>query len=105
MNKKHSILVNTWQTKSRPWIMKYDDTEIDLKKLIEKLEKLPPRVHTPKSFTEVSLPRYYLIVIENDEIIDIIGVTSYQGYTKWSYRNDYWHPWIIEKIVEALKKV
>ena len=106
------IVVNTWQTRSRPWvyyIIGGVDIKIDVKKLIEKLEKLPTRVNVPPNFTEISLPRYYLItlIITNDdyEVVDIIGVRSYLGYTKWSFNNGYWHPWVIDKIIENLKKV
>jgi len=116
------LLVNTWRTKGTPWLVKVPSTPdyyIDAIKLMtkERLENiknlvlsLPAKVVTPKSYTELSLPRYYLIILDEDEkeIIDVIGVKLKEYCplcpTKWSYKLGYWHPQIQILIAEALDK-
>ncbi|RLG84701.1 MAG: hypothetical protein DRO39_07250 [Thermoprotei archaeon] len=109
------IVVNVWITKSTPWTCKiYDpiretlddmpDCDHNLNEIINMLQQLPVRVALPKHFSVLSLPRYYLIVIDNDRIVDVIGIRRNKTPTKWSYRLGYWHPIITRHIIDAIAR-
>jgi len=117
MTREMQIIINTWITKSTPWICKIYDpiretlddmpecSPDDMNKVVDKLRQLPVRVALPKHFSVLSLPRYYLIVIDNDKIVDIIGIRRNKTPTKWSYRLGYWHPIITRHIIDAIHRV
>lgn len=110
---KMKIIINTWRTKRTPWLIKiYDPTQPtldtmpdydfnEINELIDLIKTSPTRVSTPERFSILSLPRYYLIVI-NDGIVDIIGIRRDKIMTKWSYRLGYWHPLCQDIIIKCL---
>jgi len=76
---------------------------------------LPARVCIPKTFTHLSLPRYYLLLIKPvffkeervnpiDYVVvkDILGIRRSGAPTKWSYSIGYWHPLIQFRIAAAI---
>jgi hypothetical protein len=106
-----AVVVNTIPSKSVSWKIKstvseHRDKDFDLE-FIEKLRgavlRLPARVSLPRYVSLLSLPRYYLIVLDEDfNIIDIVGVRADMSPTKWSYRLGYWHPRCQLDIARAL---
>ena len=115
------IVVNTWPTKRVPWLVKrYEphrptlddmpDAELDdewVWAIIDAVLTLRPRISLPPNFSRLSLPRYYLVSIEECEGLigaaDIIGIRATIRPTKWSYLLGYWHPWCQIEIAKALK--
>jgi hypothetical protein len=116
------LIVNTWRTKSTPWLVLIPttpDTYVDalkfmtkerLKNIRDLIASLPARINTPKHYSILSLPRYYLIATNEEEnnIIDIIGIKMKEHCrlcpTKWSYKLGYWHPTIQTLITKTLDK-
>jgi len=109
-------VVNTWVTKNTPWILKIYSTlsaksldelpEADPKTvndLINVIERMKVKVNIPCS--GVATPRYYLIVTDNAELIDIIGIKRNLTPTRWSYNYGYWHPQCQIDILNTLKKL
>ena len=115
------VVVNTWTTKTTSWILKpyevhyptlADIPDIDfepefVKALIEAVLELKPKINIPKSFTMLTLPRYYLIVLTEHEgligVVDIIGIRNTFRPTKWGYLTGYWHPQCQLDIASALR--
>jgi len=122
-------VVNTYPSNSTPWTIKAFDpihkhlnnmpNALDVVNadvvadLADKIMKLPSRINTPKTFTTLSFPRYYLVDVDDDidddgrivikKINDIIGIRADLSPTKWSYRVGYWHPKINIIIADVLK--
>ena len=112
------FIVNIWQTKNTPWIIKYFDfantiddmQEADydydniskLRDLIAQLKVF--RISLPTHFSELSLPRYYLIAVNNETVTNIVGIRRNLIPTKWGYHFGYWHPIIQVALEKALDK-
>lgn len=103
------VVVNTWPTKSTPWIVQEPAPPRSvLEKILEKVEELPVIVDVPASFSELSMPRYFLIryrLNDNDvKIVEIVGIKRDRSPTKWGYKIGYWHPACQIFISRALRK-
>ena len=113
----YQIVVNTWQTKSTPWTVKWYDGiadgvdklpdvregEVDFVELASAIERMPVKIWLPPTFS--GIPRYYLIAFQDARtIVDIIGIRNDLTPTKWSYTKGYWHPQCNVAIANTLRK-
>ena len=121
------IVINTAPSKSTPWTIKVYDLYVcngllnncidlenpdELRQLRELIAKLPAVINIPRLFTELSTPRYYLVVAELNtknevritKIIDVIGIRADLSPTKWSYRVGYWHPICQHEIISTIDR-
>jgi hypothetical protein len=109
------VIVNTWVTKTTPWVTNPNLTQEQIASLMGALEEFAsdPRnwkENTPEHFESTGIPRYYAIYITKlGDISRIIGVraTSWGWFAlKWgtppSY--PYWSAVIFNYIFSALDK-
>lgn len=104
------LIVNTFPTKRIPHIFFsvdgvpfYPSKKESVELLLSKILSLPARYNPPRSYSILSFPRYYMIVV--DDIVDIIGVRLRNHNifpTKWGYRVGFWHPHIHILIIDAI---
>jgi hypothetical protein len=84
----------------------YDFTPEFVSNLEQAVLRLPVKVSLPRFAAPLSLPRYYLLVLENKsgtiEIREIVGIKADLTPTKWSYHLGYWHPACQHRIARAL---
>jgi hypothetical protein len=111
-----AIVVNTVPSKNVSWRIKnvgseHKDGDFDpefIERLREAVLRLPTRVSLPRFVSQLSLPRYYLIVLgdlDALEVREIVGVRGDMSPTKWSYRLGYWHPSCQFRIARSLEYV
>jgi hypothetical protein len=133
-----SLYINTLVTKNVPWSVAVEvgcvrglaPTQRSMK-FLEKVKAfvlgLPVRINTPLVYSDLSLPRYYMVKLRMVEewfrdsdplavhplqaVEDIVGVRCDLTPTKWGYRLGYWHPKCqldiaraIDKEIKALEK-
>jgi hypothetical protein len=109
------IYINTWRTAHEQWsvavevsdgeatgLMACEDSVRFLSEVKESILKLPVRVALPRYYSDLSLPRYYVVFTDCAKIIDIVGVHRDLSPTKWSYRLGYWHPRCQLDVVKAI---
>jgi len=111
-----SYVINTWITRGTPWILKIYSTlsaksldelpeETDPKvveEIINVVSRMKVKVNIPHQ--SAATPRYYLVILNNVELVDIIGIKRNLTVTKWSYNYGYWHPQCQIDILNTLKK-
>jgi hypothetical protein len=87
----------------------YDFTPEFVSNLEQAVLRLPVKVSLPRFAAPLSLPRYYLLVLENKsdmiEFREIVGVRADLTPTKWSYKLGYWHPQCQLGIARALARL
>jgi hypothetical protein len=105
------VVINTIPSKSVSWgiksaVSEHQDGDFDpgfIRELEQAVLRLPARVSLPPFISSLSLPRYYLLVLEEPvEIREIVGVRADLSPTKWSYHLGYWHPACQHRIARAL---
>jgi len=95
----YSILVNTWPTKSTPWVIKFVDNHYwPLRKFVDYVKELPDNFESlPKNYWgPTSLPRYYLLIYELDGSFSVVGV-------KYNLERTNWHITITATVTEGVK--
>ncbi len=88
---EHTILVNTFPSKSTPWIVKFVDGHYwPIKNFLEYVKELPEDFESLPSnyWGPTSLPRYYLLV-EDLGSFSVIGVRYNLERTNWFIRMEF----------------
>jgi hypothetical protein len=125
------VYINTWATRGRPWNVAVEvgcvrglaptkRSACFLDKVKAFVIGLPSRISVPLVYSDLSLPRYYMVKLrlveewfrESDPLAvhplqaveDIVGIRCDLTPTKWGYRLGYWHPQCQLQIARAIAR-